>query len=404
MTKLQIKLIISVEVGILIRRSCLARILKKENYMKITKIGDTKTVMSNPQSVHNYFGWPTVARLQNGKIAVAASGNRLSHVCPFGKAVISYSEDEGESYTFPAPVIDTVLDDRDGGIATFGEKGVIVTSFNNTAAFQRSVLDMRECIPDEKLNAYAGAYIDSIDPEEEKRVLGATFKISHDCGVTFGKLNKSPITSPHGPCELSDGTLLWVGTIFESKEGGKNENNIKAYSINTSNGEMKYVGEIENININGIVPLSCEPYAVQLPDGKIIAHIRVQSGHNNEEYGCFTIYQSESTDFGKSWTKPVQILSDFGGAPSHLALTSGGAVICTYGFRAHAPYGVKAAISYDGGKSWDKDHYIYENHVGYDLGYPSTVELSDGSFLTVFYAVTEKGGPATILQQKWKIE
>ena len=87
--------------------------------MKIVKIGDPSVIMSNPHGKHRYFGWPTVARLQNGKIAVVASGFRMRHVCPFGKTVISYSEDEGNTYTSPAPVIDTVLDDRDGGILAY---------------------------------------------------------------------------------------------------------------------------------------------------------------------------------------------------------------------------------------------------------------------------------------------
>ena len=67
---------------------------------------------------------------------MVASGFRLRHLCPFGKAVIAYSEDAGETYTQPAPVIDTVLDDRDSGIVPFGEKQVIVTSFNNTVEDQ----------------------------------------------------------------------------------------------------------------------------------------------------------------------------------------------------------------------------------------------------------------------------
>ena len=84
--------------------------------MKIIPSGDVRVIMQNPCSRHNYFGWPTAAKLQNGRIAVVASGFRCRHVCPFGKTVIAYSEDGGETYTLPAPVIDTVLDDRDGGI------------------------------------------------------------------------------------------------------------------------------------------------------------------------------------------------------------------------------------------------------------------------------------------------
>ena len=109
----------------------------KVDNMKITKIGSTKIVMSNPESKHNYFAWPTAARLQNGKIAVGASGFRLGHICPFGKSVISYSDNDGETYTAPAAVIDTVLDDRDVGLCPFGDNGLIFTSFNNTVEFQR---------------------------------------------------------------------------------------------------------------------------------------------------------------------------------------------------------------------------------------------------------------------------
>ena len=37
--------------------------------MKISLIGTAKTVMDNPLSKHNYFAWPSVARLKNGKVA-----------------------------------------------------------------------------------------------------------------------------------------------------------------------------------------------------------------------------------------------------------------------------------------------------------------------------------------------
>ena len=47
---------------------------------------------------------------------------------------------------------------------------------------------------------------------------------------------------------------------------------------------------------------------------------------------------------------------------------------------------------------------IYENTVSEDLGYPSTVELDDGSLLTVFYAKQRKDGEAMIMQQRWRME
>ena len=47
--------------------------------MKIRRLGPAKIILSNPQSKHNYFAWPSVVRLQNGRFAVAASGFRLAH-------------------------------------------------------------------------------------------------------------------------------------------------------------------------------------------------------------------------------------------------------------------------------------------------------------------------------------
>ncbi len=362
--------------------------------MKIGKIGCPEIIMDNPGSRHCYFGWPTAVRLKNGKIAVAASGFRLRHVCPFGKTVLSFSEDDGRTYTRPAPVIDTVLDDRDGGVATFGEKSVIVTSFNNTLDFQRS----------HAKSAYDTAYLDSVAPAEEEKALGATFRISHDNGMTFGPICKSPVTSPHGPVELSDGSLLWVGRTFSPHDAHRpGVDAIEAHRMDADGG-MEYVGAIEPIFTDGTELLSCEPHAIELKDGTVLAHIRVQHG----EKGIFTVFQSQSKDGGKTWTKPIQLLGDSGGSPPHLFMHSTGVLICTYGFRGSSDstdlFGIRAMLSMDNGKTWETDHRIYETDVSADLGYPSTVELTDGSLLTVFYACPEKDGAAVIMQQKWKME
>ena len=71
---------------------------------------------------------------------------------------------------------------------------------------------------------------------------------------------------------------------------------------------------------------------------------------------------------------------------------------------AATPFGIKAMFSSDGGKTWDIGNDIYVNNVNYDLGYPSTIELKDGSLLTVFYAHQGEGHPAVIMQQKWRFE
>lgn len=355
--------------------------------MNAELIGKTKTIISNPYSKHGYFAWPTVSRLQNGRIAVGASGFRLEHVCPFGKAVISYSDDEGETYSNPAPVIDTPLDDRDAGICPFGESGVIFTSFNNSADMQRQ---------HNQDNEYVQRYIDTITREDEEKYLGSTFRISRDCGVTFEEIRRSPISSPHGPIQLKDGTVLWAGTRFDNVFGG-----IEVHRLDTESGDTEFIGKITSPDKKAVLN---EPHMLELPDGRLICHMRAE---NEEAFSgggenLFTVFQSVSDDGGKTWSEPEMLLDKTGGAPPHLIRLSSGLVVSTYG-RRKQPYGIMAMISDDGGNSWEKDIRIYENTASDDIGYPSTIELEDGTLLTVFYSADEEGKPCEIRQQKWRI-
>ena len=362
--------------------------------MKVKLIGEPKIIMSNPDSLHNYFAWPSVARLQNGKIAAVSSGYRMEHVCPFGKAVVSYSEDEGETYTMPAPIIDTVLDDRDAGIATFGESGVIMTSFNLAT-------DWWDALKIWGSNSYIKEYVEMIPKEKKEAVLASNFCFSYDYGVTFGELYKAPVTSPHGPIQLQDGTILWVGKKYVSGTGEVGNGPVQACILNLD-GTTEIIGEIPLVYEGEEQLLYWEPNAVQLQDGTILCHIRAHQ--EVPDFGTvLLLYQSESTDGGKTWSVPHKIEGIYGGAPAHIIQHSSGVVISAYGFRLEHP-GVRIMLSYDNGKTWDVEHMLFETEYGNgDLGYPATVELSDGSLLTVFYAYASKEGPAVIMQQKWEI-
>lgn len=347
--------------------------------MNIRLIGNVKTIMSNPEGAHQYFGWPTIARLKNGRIVAGASGYRIEHICPFGKGVLAFSDDEGENYTEPVAVIDTVLDDRDVGLTVFGESGLIVTSFNNTLDFQKDNMPQtKECFD----------YIDSVSAEDEAEALGCTFRISNDNGETFSKIFKSRVTSPHGPIVLNDGTILWIGTVY-----GENEK-IEAHIIDSESGKTTFLSKIDTHGL-----MLDEPNAIQLPDGKIVCHFRIE----DEKAGIFTLYQAVSADNGKSWSKPVQIIKDDSGAPAHLFLHSSGLLISAFSRRSY-PCGIRVILSSDGGESWSDEFIIYENRdTDDDLGYPSTIELKDGSLLTAFYSKDHVDSPAVIMQQKWRI-
>ena len=221
--------------------------------MKTLAAGRKTVLCQNADSPFFYFGWPTVTRLPDGTLAMAASGFRLEHVCPFGKGVIAYSKDEGESWTHPAVVIDTPLDDRDCGLTCFGEGKVILTSFNNTTAFQRQCnadrllsSSAQERAKAELIEAYT-RYVDAMGLQET--YLGSTYCISEDGGYRFGPVRKSPVTAPHEPCRMLDGSLLYVGRRFSANDsfddGAKPY--IECWHMGTDGKEWQYVSSIENV-------------------------------------------------------------------------------------------------------------------------------------------------------------
>ena len=102
----------------------------------------------------------------------------------------------------------------------------VITKFNGKII--TTVLENEEVVELHCMNA----------EEEEKEALGISFRISNDCGETFSKIYKSPVSSPHGPTVLNDGTVLWVGRRLGI------HNHIEAHVINTETGEMTLRGKV----------------------------------------------------------------------------------------------------------------------------------------------------------------
>lgn len=389
--------------------------------MRIKVLEEARVVCSNKNSIHNYFAWPTVAKLQDGTLAFVASGFRMRHVCPFGKVVICYSRNQGKTWSPPAVLIDTPLDDRDSGILPYGEKSVIVTSFNDTIREQRDWAKNHSMSAD---NPYIYAYLDRVESEGlEAPYFGSTYVLSNDGGYTFGDVRFCGVSTPHGPACLNDGRVIYIGRIWNralaesssSSAAGSPDSGIRDIiecHVLNDNGIFEYLSEIDEIFVDGRKMLSCEPHAVVLPNGKILVHIRV------EDYirgGFMSIYQSESYDDGKTFTKPHQLLERGEGAPSHILRHSSGKLIATYGHRLD-PVGIRAMVSCDNGETWETGLTVCNTLAGNDdIGYPSSIELEDGSILTIFYAHrgTETASlyahrgcdiPSEIMQIVWKLE
>jgi hypothetical protein len=78
-----------------------------------------------------------------------------------------------------------------------------------------------------------------------------------------------------------------------------------------------------------------------------------------------------------------------------------GRVCLTYGYRA-APFGIRARLSGDGGRTWGREIMLREDGSGRDLGYPRTVQRPDGQVVTVYYFWDTMTGPErTIVATIW---
>lgn len=64
----------------------------------------------------------------------------------------------------------------------------------------------------------------------------------------------------------------------------------------------------------------------------------------------------------------------------------------------------RACVSYDNGESWTEDYCINDEIDGQlDMGYPASVELSDGAILTVYYQCWPGDGYTSVLYTKWRL-
>ena len=81
-----------------------------------------------------YIGWPTIIRTRAGELIIAFSGDRDSHICPYGKTEIVRSQDEGRPWSEPVVILNTPLDDRDAGLVETPD-GTLISSWFTSVEF-----------------------------------------------------------------------------------------------------------------------------------------------------------------------------------------------------------------------------------------------------------------------------
>lgn len=354
-------------------------------------------VCRRPGERFGYFGWPTVARLDDGTLAVVCSGLRAEHVCPFGKTVLNTSTDNGRTWSAPRVIQDSPIDDRDGGLVSLGGGKLLVTWFRSDT---RQYADAG-WLPEAERRSWAAVFATWTDAQVNA-LLGSWILLSDDGGATWSAPLRAPVSTTHGPIPLRTGGLLYLGkryqtwddmgsspiTAARSTDGGRTWETLGSVPVHPGTDPANYH----------------EPHLVELPSGRLVAMIRIEN-HSGKELAAsgipsFSLMQSESDDGGRTWSvvRPL----GFHGSPPHLLRHSSGVLVLTYGYR-QVPYGQRVAFSRDDGTTWDHDWIIRDDGPDGDLGYPSTVELADGRLFTVCYQKAAAGEKCSLLWSTWRL-
>lgn len=320
-----------------------------------------------------YIGWPTIVRTSKGELIATFSGDRDAHVCPWGKTQMVRSPDNGGTWSDVVTINNTPLDDRDTGIIETGAGTLLVSWFTSTY-FERPGI-MRDAWRH---------HAEKIDAQTREQWLGHWVRRSEDGGRTWGAPSRVIGSAPHGPIALKDGRLLMVGTgggivVEESGDDGITWRQIaKVPAPDALHPE--------------------EPHVVECASGRLVAMFRNEDPEESQRFLC----QSESEDGGRTWSMIRR--TGIWGYPPHLLRLADGRLLVVYGHR-RPPYGQRACLSNDEGRTWDLAHEIaiVDDAPDGDLGYPASAQLGDGSILTVYYQKDRPDEKTCLMGTHWRL-
>ena len=322
---------------------------------QIATILSTKVICKQPG---RYIGWPSIAKAPNGDLLVVFSGDRDTHTSQDGKTQMMRSGDGGETWEGPVTIHSTPLDDRDAGIIQTKEGTMLVSWFTHRGGGE-----------------WQGHW---------------TIR-SVDSGSSWEAAVGTEVTTPHGPIQLRDGRLLFVGQrpheshgdgydvgIQESRDDGRSWQTIGAFPVPAGVPMLTYD----------------ECHVVECASGKLVILFR-------DCYDEHFIRQAHSDDGGYNWSAPQ--VTPIRGLPPHVIRLHNDWLMVVYGKRWD-PYGEYACISKDEGQTWEVESEIELSRASSgDLGYPASVQLDDRSIFTVYYQVDRPGEKTGLMGTHWRL-
>ncbi|MDT7041839.1 exo-alpha-sialidase [Candidatus Nitronereus thalassa] len=315
------------------------------------------------QNPNRHLAFPDVCQLISGEILVVYREG-AEHVDASGRLMMCRSVTPGNTETFSAPkvICDTDWDDRDPSIVQLSN-GIVLVNF-----FRMNVSQNKLCL----------TIVKSLDG-------GETWEAPQDINVS-GFSNGLATTD--AVLELPSGELLMP--LYGCSDQGANG----SYLLRSQDGGHSWP-VIGPLAVSGN-PIFEEPALMRLQDGRLLSFLRTD--HKGRGY----VYQTISEDEGVTWNVPERL--PLWGYPADLLMLSRGGVLATYGYR-QLPAGIRCCRS-QSGLSWsifDEQVLRADGHDDGELGYPSSIELSNGEILTVYYFSDRGGGAPYIAGTRYQL-
>ncbi|MBL8210609.1 MAG: exo-alpha-sialidase [Bryobacterales bacterium] len=309
--------------------------------------------------------------LKDGSILLTAR-EATEHVARDGDMVILRSGDQGRTWTQHSRIGLPKLDEREACGLQLADGSILLVVYYN------------DLYRDD--DEYEQKWMEKTALGKGKQYLGAYTVRSRDGGKTWSEpkyipATGMPFTDTEGPADamvqMPDGALLLP--LIGYNVGGDVRNLAAVLLRSIDEGESWQYYATVATDPGGKLGQFAETGLVLLKSGTLLAAMRNQTGF---------VWMAKSKDGGKTWTQPTP--SPLVGHPADLTQLADGRVLCTYGFREPyhgTPSGVRAAFSEDEGETWkvEEEVVIRGDLLNWDVGYPESLQLSDGRILTVYY-------------------
>ena len=308
--------------------------------------------------------FPVIQKLPDGRLGVVARGGDY-HIGERGILVFATSSDGGESWSHTTVIAADGPDNRNPSFGVTAD-GTLLVSYVKVDLYTDGVWDRGKKGGD-ATRIYITRSEDGGVTWSDGELMDGQGNEEWSAAGDTGPDDPHRFYSPYGKMvTLPDGTILMDYHVQYMAEPRKSA----VFIIRSHDGGRTWVDSVK------IAEGFDETGLCHLGDGRVLATMRPNG----------RLHQSDSEDGGYTWSEP-RVVTDDQEYPADVIRLEDGRLLLTYGRRV-PPHGVQGMVSRDEGKTWDAANklFLVGDSSTRDCGYPSSVQLDDGTIVTVYYA------------------